>query len=155
MELKSAESYKFTGSGYAWILATYWDGRAFTVREVQQAMVKAGFTNNNRRASDCISRMQKTSVSTLKDNYKNWVGCLKRIGKNANGEPLYTVTRQGKQLGQKISFAEEIGISLRQHNISKRIDKQLKVTVPKRGYYRTKKVFDPLSRTKALTRKKS
>ena len=160
MQAKAVETEKkFRGSGYAWILATYCDGRAFTVREAQHGMVDAGITSDARcayrRASDCITRMQKSSeaTSTLKINYRNWLGCLKRLGKNAAGEPLYCVTRHGKSLGQKIVSANAAGINLRQHDLSKRIDKQLKVVIPKRGYYRTKKVFDPLTRTKAITRR--
>jgi hypothetical protein len=157
MQAKMIETEtKFKGSGYAWILLTYYDGRVFTVREAQEGMVKAGIVSGVRcgfrRASDCITRMQKTSdaSTSLQVNYKNWTGCLKYVGKNSAGEHLYCVTRHGRILGQKIATANSLGINLRQHNLTKRIDKQLKVTIAKRGYFRLKKVFDPLTRTKAI-----
>jgi len=156
-QIENTKRVKFRGSGYAWILAAFRSGKPFTVRECLASMQGVGIIGDSplayRRASDCITRMQKSSLASesLQVNYANWIGTLKRAGKNQRGENLYCVTRRGKTLGEKIAAANESGINLRQHHIVKRIDKQLlSVSIPKRGYFRTRKVYDPLQRTKAV-----
>lgn len=143
---------KWKGSGYAFILFCFRDGYPFTVASAQQLMVSAGITTSSRRASDCVTRMQKTSESSTKNNYINWIGTLKKAGKNQLGENLYCVSGKGKNLGEKIAAAVELGLNLREHHLAKRIDKKLLIAIPKRGYFKKSKVYDPLQRTKIIRR---
>lgn len=158
---------RFQGSGYAWILTHYADGDEFTVSEVQDGLIEAGIIKKNPNggyndyASDCITRMMRTSTASeeIQRSYVNWTETVQRDGRNEDGESVYSLTKRGIALGKKLMRASQEGMVLRGHHIAKRIDKQLAAPAPikKRGF-RTEKVQDPLARTKAVRsrlRKKS
>lgn len=155
---------RFAGSGYAWILKTFNDGKVFTRAMVQEGLIEAGILKKNTDgsyndyASDCITRMMRTSDASQKiqGNYINWTGTVQKEGRNEEGESEFTLTRRGLALGRKLELAEENGLPVRGHHIAKRIDKDFKATAPteKRGFRKTKG-YDVLARTKAVRVRKS
>lgn len=157
--MQSKKFKRFAGSGYAWILANYCDGDPFTVQEIQQGLIDAGILKKNDSgqyndyASDCITRMMRTSDASeeIQRSYVNWTECVQKEGRDEDGVSLYSLTRRGMALGKKLALASSNGIALRGHHVAKRIDKQLTAPAPakKRGY-RKENGHDGLARTKAM-----
>lgn len=150
---------RFAGSGYAWILTNYADGEPFTVQECQQGLIEAGILKKNDSghyndyASDCITRMMRTSDASedIQRSYVNWTQTVQKEGKDEEGVSIYSLTKRGMALGKKLSIASSSGIALRGHHIAKRVDKQIQAPAPakKRGH-RKAKGHDVLARTKAM-----
>lgn len=154
----------FRGSGYAWILSNYCGGESFTIAEIQQGLIDAGILEKNKTggyndyASDCITRMMRTSDASngIRVHYKNWTGTVHKEGRE-NGENRYALTVKGVELGKKLVLSAQNGLPIRGHHLAKRIDKNLTAAITplkKRGFRSdaaaAEKVFDVLKRTKAV-----
>lgn len=150
----------FAGSGYAWILTNFHEGESFTRAQVQQGLIDAGILKKNDDgsyndyASDCITRMMRTSDASkkIRASYINWTGTVQKDGRNDDGESVFSLTRRGMALGRKLSMADEYGVPIRGHHIAKRIDKNLRVplSTKKRGFRTSPKAFDQLQHLKVV-----
>jgi hypothetical protein len=159
LSTQSKRFKKFQGSGYAWILAHFADGEEFTVAEVQEGLIEAGILKKNASghyndyASDCITRMMRTSDASeeIQRSYINWTETVQKEGRNDEGLSVFSLTRRGMALGRKLIMAGSVGVNIRGHHLAKRIDKQMTAPQPakKRGF-RKEKGYDVLARTKAV-----
>lgn len=153
----------FRGSGYAWILTKFCNGESFTIAQIQQGLIDAGILVKNEKgtyndyASDCITRMMRTSDASdgIRVHYKNWTGTVFKEGRE-DGENRYALTSRGVELGKKLLLSQMNGLPIRGHHLAKRIDKNLATALParKRGVRTGEKAFDVLKRAKAIRARK-
>jgi hypothetical protein len=158
-EKPKARKKSFRGSGYAWILTHYCNGNSFTIAEIQQGLIDAGILVKNEKggyndyASDCITRMMRTSDASngIRVHYKNWTGTVFKEGRE-DGENRYALTSRGVELGKKLLLSAQNGLPIRGHHLVKRIDKNLSTLPParKRGFRTGEKAFDVLRRSKIV-----